>query len=635
MNSTAGASQARDQSIGACPPPGPGAIGAYRLHSELGRGGMGVVHLATDQRGRAVAVKVLREHVADDPAARARLAREVAHLSRIQHAGVAGIVDADVTGPRPYIVTRYVPGPALDRYVAQHGPLRAEELLGLARDLSDALSAVHAVGVVHRDLKPANVLLHDGRPVLIDFGIAHATDDARLTSTGLVMGTPGFLAPEILDGAQVTAATDWWAWAATLAFAASGRVPFGDGPVDAVLARIRGGECNLSGVDPRLAPLLRAALDPRPAARPTQAQILAELTRYAAGGVPTETLPAHPLVPRTEVLPKVAPTATVPTIPGPGWPAGSPDHRGTGWPDPGLASGRQTSWGPPARPYPAAAAHGPADVYGPAASHDPAGAYGPRDPAASHRPATGHGPAWDQAPWPTAAAGPGGAGQVPAPRQGAPVPGAGSPYPASPQHARRTAVIAAGGLLLAAVTLVAPVAALGVGILWSWLARTVERAVVGLSLRRGEFGVRRGDVAGAVLRSPAYAVGAALGSVFAAILPALAGSGALVGAVALQGAHVLPGSARDASAPAPLIIAAAAALLVSWWGPGGATLRRGTRVSVRAASPGRRGPVIVTAVILLVAAVIGLISQSSGFEPSWAPLRTDPFRWVRVMPQAR
>lgn len=196
-------------------------------------------------------------------------------------------------------------------------------------------------------------------------------------------------------------------------------------------------------------------------------------------------------------------------------------------------------------------------------------------------------------------------------------------------------MIAALALLLAAVTLVAPVAALGVGIIWSWLARTVERAVVGLSLRRGEFGVRRGDVAGAVLRSPAYAVGAALGSIFAAVLPALAGAGALVGAIALQGAHVLPGSARDTSAPAPLLIAAAAALLVSWWGPGGATLRRGTRVLARAASPGRHGPVIVAGVILLVAAVTGLVSQSSGFEPSWAPLRTDPFAWVRAMPQVR
>ena len=551
---------------------GLGMLGPYRLCAELGRGGMGVVYLAVDDRGRAVAVKVLRDHITDDPGARARLAREVEHLSRIRHPGVAGIVAADVHGPRPYVVTRYVPGPPLDRYVAQHGPLGPGALLALAHDLSDALSAVHAAGVVHRDLKPANVLLHDGRPVLIDFGIAHGADDARITSTGLVMGTPGFLAPEILDGAQVTAATDWWAWGATLAFAASGRVPFGDGPVDAVLARIRGGECDLAGVDAKLAPLLRSALDPRPEGRPGQAQILAELERYADLGRATQTLPGPP---RTEVIPTVAPTTPVPVVPE------------------GLA--------------PRSAYVDSRSAYG-----DSRSAYGV-DPHSTYG---GGGPAPQATPVPAAVQG--GPGSLPAQRP-----------------RRRTGVILAGAALFAALALVAPMLAFVVGICWSWLARTVERAVVGLSLRRGEYGVRRGDIAGAVLRSPAYAVGAGLSSVFGAVLPALAGACAVAGAIALQGAGPVPGSPSDPSAAAPLLAGAAAALLVGWWGPGGATLRRGTRVLVRAVTPGSHGSAIVAGVLVLAAAVVGLISQSSGFEPTWAPLTDDPFAWLRGLSPGR
>ena len=305
---------------------------------------MGVVHLALDPSGRAVAIKVLREHIAHDAEARSRLMREVQTLARVQDARVAAVLDADTEGPRPYIVTRYIPGVALDRFVSENGPLQGEALLRLGRGLSDALGAIHGAGVIHRDLKPANVILLDGDPVVIDFGIAHVADDIRLTMTGLVMGTPGYLSPEVVEGAPVTEATDWWGWAATLAFAASGAPPFGRGPMDVVLDRVRRGQADLSGVDQRLAPLLRAALSPSAAQRPSADEVVQALDRYAAGA------------PLTLAVPVVGPSPT-PWYPGPSSTqvlgtallgAQEQDWLGHGQPDPAHESDR----GGPGQPDP-------------------------------------------------------------------------------------------------------------------------------------------------------------------------------------------------------------------------------------------------------------------------------------------
>ncbi|MDQ1537104.1 MAG: hypothetical protein QOE58_1497 [Actinomycetota bacterium] len=266
-------------------------IGPYRLIQPLGEGGMGVVHLALDPYGRAVAVKVLREHIAHDRDARDRLRREVETLALVQDPRVAVVLDADTEGPRPYIVTRYIHGPSLEKVVSEHGPVQGEALLRLGRGLWDGLNAIHAAGVIHRDLKPANVLLLDGDPVVIDFGIARVADDIRLTMTGLVMGTPGYLSPEVVEGAKVTEATDWWGWAATLAFAASGAPPFGRGPMNVVLDRVRRGQASLSDVDQRLAPILQAALSPIPNERPHAEEVLQALDWYAAKSPPTLAIP--------------------------------------------------------------------------------------------------------------------------------------------------------------------------------------------------------------------------------------------------------------------------------------------------------------------------------------------------------
>jgi len=247
----------------------PGKIGPYRLLEKIGEGGMGVVYLARDSDGRPVAVKVLGPAVSSDPNARRRLFREVETMRRVRSRYVAEILDADVNGPSPYIVTRYVPGRTLDDVVRKDGPLPGPALARLAGGLAAAIAAIHAAGVVHRDLKPGNVMLVDGHPVVIDFGIAHIPDSTRLTQTGMVMGTPGYLAPEVIEGLPSSGASDVHSWGATVAFAATGRPPYGVGSYQTVFFRVLQGKAELAGMPAPLLPLVTAALAVDPARRPS------------------------------------------------------------------------------------------------------------------------------------------------------------------------------------------------------------------------------------------------------------------------------------------------------------------------------------------------------------------------------
>ena len=208
---------------------------------------MGVVHLARPPRGERVALKVLRPHIVGDDEARARLAREVSSLSRIRSPWVAEIVDSDPWGEIPFVATRYVPGPSLHDLVKDEGPLSDADLRFLARGLAEGIASVHAVGVLHRDVKPSNVLIEGRTPILIDFGLARVADDPKLTHTGWLLGTPGYLAPEILDGHDATTASDVHSWGATVAFAGTGRSPFGRGPSMAIMDRVRRGQHDLDG----------------------------------------------------------------------------------------------------------------------------------------------------------------------------------------------------------------------------------------------------------------------------------------------------------------------------------------------------------------------------------------------------
>nr|WP_055505210.1 serine/threonine-protein kinase [Nonomuraea pusilla] len=247
-------------------------LGPYELLSRLGAGGFGEVHLALDPEGRTVAVKVLHPHVAADGAALARLSREVETMRRVGGPHVAEVLDASLEGARPYLVTRYVQGRPLSAV-----PVPVADLRLLASGLADALAAMHDAGVVHRDLKPANVMMSEGEPVVIDFGIASAFDSLSVTASGAVVGTPGYLAPEVLEGGEAGPEADVFSFGATLAYAATGRHPFGQGPPSAVAYRVVHHPPDLDGAPAWVASLLAECLDPDPAKRPSAGEILARV----------------------------------------------------------------------------------------------------------------------------------------------------------------------------------------------------------------------------------------------------------------------------------------------------------------------------------------------------------------------
>ncbi|SDI32644.1 Serine/threonine protein kinase [Sinosporangium album] len=258
-----------------------GRVGPYTLLERLGRGGMGEVYLAQGKRGDRVALKMLRDPLDDDPDARLRLRREVTALRRVESPYVACVLDADLDGDRPYLVMEHIKGDTLLDAVKKRGPIEGPELVALAHGIATALAIVHAAGVVHRDLKPANVLIGAEGPVLIDFGIAQVVDATRLTMTGTFLGTPGYSAPELFADESVAEPADVHAWAATVAFAATGRPTFGGGTVEAQMYAVVNGKADLDGVPASLLPLLRAALNREPVKRPTAAILADRLARLA------------------------------------------------------------------------------------------------------------------------------------------------------------------------------------------------------------------------------------------------------------------------------------------------------------------------------------------------------------------
>ncbi|MFI6708163.1 protein kinase [Nonomuraea sp. NPDC050478] len=262
----------------------PTQIGPYRLHARLGGGGMGQVFLGRSPGGRLVAVKVVRPELADNADFRRRFASEVEAARKVGGFYTAQVVDADTEAARPWLATAYIPGPSLHQAVEEHGPLPLESAAVLGAGLAEGLAAVHACEMVHRDLKPANVILAEDGPRLIDFGIARALDATSHTQTSTVLGTAAFMSPEQAMAQKVGPPSDVFSLGCVLAFASTGRSPFGTGPVHAVVFRVVHGDPDLRGVPAPLAALVAACLAKDPAARPGLEHVLARLTALASPG---------------------------------------------------------------------------------------------------------------------------------------------------------------------------------------------------------------------------------------------------------------------------------------------------------------------------------------------------------------
>jgi hypothetical protein len=286
---------------------------------------MGVVYLARSPGGRLVAIKAIRQDLATDEEFRARFSREVALARRVSGFYTAPVVDADTEAAQPWLATAYVAGPSLADSVARRGPLPAGPVLALAGGLAEALQSIHAAGLVHRDLKPSNILLASDGPRVIDFGISQALSGTRLTAAGTVVGSPGFMSPEQARGAPVGPASDVFSLGAVLAFAATGKEPFGGGTSDALLYRVVNEAPDLSGIPDEILPLIASCLAKDPGMRPVPGRLLADIQALSPTGftswrsaeteehaAPSESLSGD----RQYAVPGWQPTATSVAAPG-------------------------------------------------------------------------------------------------------------------------------------------------------------------------------------------------------------------------------------------------------------------------------------------------------------------------------
>ncbi|MFC8868136.1 serine/threonine-protein kinase [Streptomyces sp. NPDC057148] len=385
----------------------PQHIGAYRLLGRLGAGGMGHVYLARSDRGRTVAVKLVREELAAQEEFRERFRKEVESARRVGGHWTAPVLDADTEAAVPWVATGYVAGPSLQQVVGHdHGALPERSVRTLAAGLAHALQDIHAAGIIHRDLKPSNVLVTIDGPRVIDFGIARALQtvtDGGLTRTGALVGSPGFMAPEQVRGDRITPACDVFCLGSVIAYAATGQLPFGtaNSGVHALMFRIAQEEPDLDRVPEGIADLVRDCLKKDPAARPGLADVLArtgaqdtvadgrsrdpwlpgalvaQLGRHAVRLLDTE----NPESPAAAAPPQAPPSPDRPPASA-GEPSGPPPPRepGSGAPLnhlPTLVAGQH----PPAPPPAAAHGHAPAPVYGaPPPGHHPYAGLGSTPP---------------------------------------------------------------------------------------------------------------------------------------------------------------------------------------------------------------------------------------------------------------
>ncbi|MEX5637376.1 serine/threonine-protein kinase [Parafrankia sp. FMc2] len=285
----------------------PTLLGPHTLEGVLGTGGMGRVYLGRSPQGRRVAVKVIHEHLARDGQYLARFQREARIACSVAPFCTAEVLDFGVADGRPYIVTEFLDGPTLAEAVDENGPLSTTDLHQLAVAIAAALTSIHNAGLVHRDVKPGNVLLSKTGPRLIDFGVAMSVESASLlTGASDTVGTPAFMAPEQAAREATGAAADVFAWGGVVAFAGTGRSPFGLGAAPAVMYRVVHGEPDLDGLDTRLLPLVRAAMSKKAPERPTATDLLGQLTGSTR---PMAAMPPIQAQPRAQAAPGQPPVA--------------------------------------------------------------------------------------------------------------------------------------------------------------------------------------------------------------------------------------------------------------------------------------------------------------------------------------
>jgi serine/threonine protein kinase len=558
-------------------------VGEYTLLSRIGEGGMGVVHLAQKPGGDRVALKVLRPHIIGDDEARARLAREVSSLRRIQSHRVAAIVDADPWGEIPFVATRYVPGLSLHEHIRDESAIVGPDLAWFGLCLAEALREVHAVGVLHRDVKPSNVLLEGRTPILIDFGLARVADDPRLTHTGWLLGTPGYLAPEILQGQNASAASDVHSWAATVAFAGTGRPPFGRGPSIAIMDRVRRGEHDIDGLPDDVRAAVHASLHPSPGRRPSLATLIEAMTAVAERKEPRAGAAAEPPMTVPLAIAAAAQIDEMPTVVGAGVDAEAPTRNEPSWVEQAMAA-----------PVPATL---PATQPGP----PPFAAELPTRQA-DIQPMPGVAPA--RQPY-----------RTPPPRQFPPPPNrAYPPPPPAPVPTvvkLRRAVLLIGGLAVgAAACAAAPYAAITLMTLAVWLLRAGSLAFGRLGVKRRARGPKWHDATGLVLSLPWWTLMAIPGA-----LILLFWSGGLAVSAGLLCYAV--------TAPLPLALAVTGAVFVvaTWFGPGGSRVRGPVRRVVEPVSSEVAPWAVATA---LVAALALALALASGDGINWSPDDTGP-----------
>lgn len=620
-------------------------VGGYQLVKRIGYGGMSTVYEVKDGGGERYALKLLHPSISADPNARDRLRREVQTLRRVHGNYVAQVVDYETEEDDAFIVTELIDGPTLSEDVAENGPYEGKALTGLATELAKALQSIHDLGVLHRDLKPSNVMIGERGPVLIDFGIAQIAEESRLTATGFIAHTPGYCAPEILNGEDPTVGADWWAWAAVLSYAATGRTPFGTGHGPKVTHKVHTGQADLDGIDEVVAYALRQALHPHPVKRPSPSHVIDMLAGRVA--VPRNKL--YPTPPTRSEPENLEPTwhghgEEIDSYPLPGGPpeAGegtAPTERGA------YLDGRERhpDYGPGTERYDERYGERTDDSYGEPLGGEARGgagyaesyreAYGPETSAtvpygARSYAGEGYGASGQYpAEWPA-----GGDGETehyaasypevippahyPAEEDWAEEGGEVFEVPSWAQKPRRRPWFT----LLAWVVLTFWAGSSPGAVVLVMTAGCLTASIIGLSqealmwARWDRGGPYRGEIFGIIGRLPVQIIGAVLRTV------ASVGSGLVAGSIALW---FLSGSG-DTVTPVDLIPAAAIAGLVAWLYPTSRPARRATR-SILSGIAGSPGLATIWVIVLVALGIFASILIASGAQVAWSPFGVPPF----------